>query len=96
MTKASPSNSEWLTRKQLIDGKLKAAGWKITPFVPGAPVSQYNGYAVEEFETTTGPADYALCLGGQVIGVVEAKKLTEVDLVAWTKKRPSLDGLAAG
>ena len=76
MTKASPSNSEWLTRKQLIDGKLKAAGWKITPFVPGAPLSQYNGYAVEEFETTTGPADYALCLGGQVIGVVEAKKLT--------------------
>lgn len=76
MAKASPSNSEWLTRKQLIDGKLKAAGWRVVPFSLGTPVEKYNGCAVEEFETVTGPADYALCLGGQVIGVLEAKKLT--------------------
>jgi len=76
MAKASPSNSEWLTRKQLIDGKLKAAGWRIVPFSPDAPIANYHGCAVEEFETRTGPADYALCLDGQVIGVVEVKKLT--------------------
>jgi type I restriction enzyme R subunit len=76
MKKASPATSEWITRKRLIDGKLKAAGWRVVPFVPGAPLAKYNCCAVEEFETANGPADYALCLGGQVIGVVEAKKLT--------------------
>jgi type I restriction enzyme R subunit len=76
MQSASPSNSEWLTRKKIIDGKLKAAGWKVVPAVPGTPYSKYERCAVEEFESTNGPADYALCLGGQVIGIVEAKKLT--------------------
>lgn len=76
MAKPSPANSEWLTRKQLIDGKLKAAGWKVVPFVPGVPLSKYERCAVEEFQTSNGPADYALVLGGQIIGVVEAKKLT--------------------
>jgi hypothetical protein len=28
----SPANSEWLTRKQIIDGKLREAGWRIVPF----------------------------------------------------------------
>lgn len=28
------------------------------------------------FETANGPADYALCVNGQILGVVEAKKLT--------------------
>ena len=76
MQNASPANSEWPTRKKIIDGKLKSAGWKIMPFVAGTPLSTCNGYAVEEFETANGPADYALCLGGQLIGIVEAKKLT--------------------
>lgn len=76
MAKASPQNSEFLTRKQIIDGKLKAAGWKVAPHVPGMPLAQYERCAVEEFETANGPADYALCLGGQVVGVVEAKKLS--------------------
>src|SRR5437660_9834916 len=76
MSSPSPSHSEWLTRKQLIDPKLKAAGWKIVPFVPGAPLSSYERCAVQEFPTENGPADYALCVGGQILGVVEAKKLT--------------------
>jgi len=33
--KPSESNSEWLTRKRLIDPKLDAAGWSIVPFSPG-------------------------------------------------------------
>jgi len=33
-------------------------------------------YAIEEFETANGPADYALCVDGRILGIVEAKKLT--------------------
>jgi type I restriction enzyme R subunit len=74
--KPSESNSEWLTRKRLINPKLKAAGWKIVPFSPGKPLSAQNGCAIEEFETANGPADYALCVDGKILGIVEAKKLT--------------------
>jgi hypothetical protein len=53
--KGSENNSEWLTRKRLIDPKLKAAGWHIVPFDPGAPLTYYDCCAVEEFETEHGP-----------------------------------------
>jgi type I restriction enzyme, R subunit len=74
--KPSENNSEWLTRKRLIDPKLKAAGWRVVPFRPDTPLTSYDRCAVEEFETEHGPADYALCVGGQILGIVEAKKLT--------------------
>jgi type I restriction enzyme R subunit len=77
--KASPANSEWLTRKKLVDPKLRDAGWKILPakdFSPSRPLSDFNGCAIEEFPTQNGPADYALCSGGRIVGIVEAKKLT--------------------
>ena len=74
--KASESNSEWLTRKRLIDPKLKAAGWNIVPFSPGMSLKHHSGCAIEEFETANGPADYALCVDGVIVGIVEAKKLT--------------------
>jgi type I site-specific restriction endonuclease len=73
---AQPANSEWLTRKKLIDSLLKAAGWKVVPFVPGKPLLAQESCAIEEFPTGAGPADYALCADGQIIGIVEAKKLT--------------------
>ena len=76
MPPATPSNSEWLTRKLLIDGKLKAAGWSVAPFVPEKSLTSYEKCAIEEFPTANGPADYALCMGGQIVGIVEAKKLT--------------------
>ena len=74
--KASEQNSEWLTRKRLIDPKLIAAGWKIVPFSSGMSLSSYQNCAITEFETANGPADYALCVDGTVLGIVEAKKLT--------------------
>jgi type I restriction enzyme, R subunit len=74
--KPSESNSEWLTRKRLIDPKLKAAGWRVVPFSPGMSLSAHSGCAIEEFETTNGPADYALSVEGAIVGIVEAKKLT--------------------
>jgi type I site-specific restriction endonuclease len=74
--KPSPTTSEFLTRKQIIDSKLRAAGWSISPFKPERALSAYKNCAIEEYPTDSGPADYALCVGGQILGVVEAKKLT--------------------
>jgi type I restriction enzyme R subunit len=76
MHKASPNKSEYLTRKQIVDSKLRAAGWSVVPFNPDRPLSAYDNCAIEEFPTESGPADYALCGGGQILGIVEAKKLT--------------------
>src|SRR5258707_1733113 len=73
---AQPSNSEWLTRKRLIDSMLKASGWKVAPFAPGKPLAAQDRCAIEEYPTSAGPADYALCIDGQIIGIVEAKKLS--------------------
>jgi len=72
----SESNSERLTRKRLIDPKLKAAGWKIVPFSLQKSLLNDGPCAIEEFETSNGPADYALCVDGNIVGVVEAKKLS--------------------
>lgn len=73
---AQPSNSEWLTRKKLIDSMLKASGWKVVPFVEGKPLAAQDCCAIEEYPTAAGPADYALCSDGKIVGIVEAKKLT--------------------
>lgn len=76
MARPSPENSEWLTRKQLIDKELRAAGWRVTPHHEGVALSRLDRCAVEEYPTNNGPADYALVLNGRVTGVVEAKKLS--------------------
>ncbi len=65
---------EWQTRRRLVDPKLQAQGWKIVGFRDGTPLDAYERQAVTEFPTGNGPADYALCVGGHVLGVVEAKK----------------------
>jgi type I restriction enzyme, R subunit len=72
----SESNSERLTRKRLIDPKLRAAGWKIISFSPQKSLLNDGPCAIEEFETAYGPADYALYVDGHIVGIVEAKKLT--------------------
>jgi type I restriction enzyme R subunit len=72
----SEQNSEWLTRKRLVDPKLRASGWNVVPFASFRPSRNHPPCAIEEFETANGPADYALCVDGQIIGIVEAKKLT--------------------
>ena len=76
MPTASPANSEWLTRKRLIDGRLNAAGWRVFPFDATKPLVRMDRCAIEEYPTASGPADYALCLGGRIVAIVEAKKLT--------------------
>ena len=73
---AQPANSEWLTRKKLIDSMLRASGWKVVPFTPERSLTDLENCAIEEYPTSAGPADYALCCDGNVIGIVEAKKLS--------------------
>ena len=55
---------------------LKASGWKVVPFDQGKPLATQHCCAIEEYPTSNGPADYALCADNQIIGIVEAKKLT--------------------
>jgi type I restriction enzyme R subunit len=76
ISQPSPSKSEYLTRKQIIDSKLRAAGWSVVRFNLDRALSAYENCAIEEFPTESGPADYALSAGGQILAVVEAKKLT--------------------
>lgn len=76
MPRATPANSEWLTRKQKVDPKLTAAGWKVVRCAPGRTLASYDRCAVTEYPTQNGPADYALVADGQILGIVEAKKLT--------------------
>jgi type I restriction enzyme R subunit len=76
MPTASPNNSEWLTRKRLIDGRLREAGWRVVPHTAGTSLAKFDRCAIEEYPTQSGPADYALCVAGQILGIVEAKKLT--------------------
>ena len=76
MTPQPSSESERRTRKSRIDPRLKQWGWEVTPFNPAKPLRRYRRHAIEEFPTANGPADYALVVDGQLLGVVEAKKVT--------------------
>ncbi len=72
----TPTENERRTRKTRIDPKLKAWGWQVVPFDPERPLSQFHRHALQEYPTANGPADYALVVDGQLLGVVEAKKVT--------------------
>lgn len=68
--------SEYHTRRQRIDPLLKDQGWQIAPYDAARPLGGYQRHALTEYPTDSGPADYALCGGGRLLGIVEAKKLT--------------------
>lgn len=63
--------TEWKTRKKRIGPKLDAAGWPRPKGKAPAP-----SFRTEEEATDNGPADYAFWLGDELVGVVEAKKVT--------------------
>jgi len=67
---------EWQTRRKRIDTRLRQCGWEIIEYRPNIPLSTYTHHAVCEYPTETGPADYALFHGGQIIGIVEAKRVS--------------------
>jgi len=70
------SIGESATRKEHIDPKLEAAGWRVVPFEESKALDAYDRCAIEEYATENGPADYALCVGGRILGIVEAKRLS--------------------
>jgi len=69
---------EWQTRKDRIDCRLRGCTppWEVTPWMAGMDTTTLTRHAVEEYPTEHGPADYALFVNGQLLGIVEAKKLT--------------------
>jgi type I restriction enzyme, R subunit len=68
--------SERETRIRRIDPRLQRAGWELQNFRSTGEAKFAKEAAIREYPTTSGPADYALCDGGHVRGVVEAKKLS--------------------
>jgi type I restriction enzyme R subunit len=72
------TESEKITRKKRIDTRLKSSllNWKIIPWTEGMDTTVLDAHAVEEYQTESGPADYALFVNGQLLGIIEAKKLT--------------------
>ena len=70
-----PEETERETRKRRIDHKLEAIGWKVIRYNESKPLSSYLSHAIEEYPTSNGPVDYALVESGQIIALVEAKKL---------------------
>lgn len=75
-TPPSGTESEAQTRRTRIDPKLNQQGWRVAAFDATTTLAVLNGTAVAEYPTENGPADYALCLDGNIVGVVEAKRLT--------------------
>lgn len=71
------TENEWKTRKERIDKKLKALSpaWKIIKYSNELDTKSLDRYAVEEFPTANGPADYALFVKGNCLGIIEAKKV---------------------
>jgi len=63
----------------IIDFQLKAAGWQADTFAlrhsQGARPEKGVNKAISEWQTDTGPADYALFAGLDFIGFIEAKKM---------------------
>ena len=72
-----PHESEYQTRKRRIDARLKAMTppWQIIRHQDGQDCARLHGVAVEEYPTENGPADYALFVHGQLLGIIEAKKI---------------------
>ncbi len=68
--------TEYRTRRSRIDPHLIAQGWEIVPFDASAVPASYTHHAVTEYPTANGPADYALFVAGQPLGIVEAKKVS--------------------
>lgn len=72
------AESEATTRKNRIDAKLRSSllNWTIIHNDKVSDYSSLSSHAVEEYPTTTGPADYALFVSGKLLGIIEAKKVS--------------------
>jgi type I restriction enzyme R subunit len=71
------SELEWKTRKTRIDARLTNSNppWRLMRYREELDPATLDGVAIEEFPTENGPADYALFVGGKLLGIIEAKKV---------------------
>ncbi len=64
--------------RAIIDTQLRAAGWEVNSWIlrysKGTRPQKGSNRAIAEWPTASGPADYALFIGFDLIGFVEAKK----------------------
>lgn len=69
------TKSERETRRERIDPRLEAAGWRVLD--PGIAKAESILWpvALSDLPTDNGPAEYALCAARRIESVVEAKKL---------------------
>lgn len=69
--------AEWPTRKKRVDTQLRSLSpqWQIIRYREGLDLSSLHRVAVEEGPTPNAPADYALFVNGQLLGIIEAKKV---------------------
>lgn len=69
-----PSEPPEQKARRVIDAQLAASGW-VVQHKSDVNLAAGPGVAVRELLTGAGPADYALFLGTQLVGVLEAKRL---------------------
>lgn len=81
-------NPEQIARDR-IDDRLRAAGWAVKPAV-AIDHAAAPGIAVREYQTTVGPADYALFADRKPLGIVEAKP------DAWGEKITTVEQQSTG
>ena len=64
--------------RRIVDAQLREAGWEadseVIRYTHGSRPTKGRSLAIAEWPTRHGPADYALCVGLVVVGMVEAKK----------------------
>jgi len=64
--------------RQIIDGQLRDLGWEVDTthltFQRGARPEPGKARAISEWPTVSGPVDYVLFLGLELVGVIEAKR----------------------
>jgi type I restriction enzyme R subunit len=63
------------TRKETIGEKLKGLSqpWEIVRYREGLDASRLICYAVDEFPTVNGPAEYVLFVKGKLLGIIEGR-----------------------
>lgn len=75
---ATEINIDEASTRALIDEQLRARGWEVDTqklrHSSGTRPAKGRNMAIAEWPTKSGPADYALFVGTQCIGVVEAKR----------------------
>ena len=74
--------------RQTIDKKLEQSGWVVQD-MNVLNISANVGVAVREFPTDTGPADYALFVDGEPVGIIEAKKSTAAQNITTVEEQSS-------